>query len=166
MEYDYMFSFLSNSQRILVIAIMILGLMWVLELFFLTKLSGKMKRGFKIWSKPLSNELRESLANPAKTIIEPHRYRGTIFYSFIISENNEVIICSYPRTFIPCVAYVNLKNPKAKLEYRGGISHFFVIVLALVYATYLVIPVFALILTINYWVEIRSIDNFLSKKIT
>ena len=147
---------------------MFLMLMWFIESFLLVKLRGNMKRGFKIWSKPLSNETRERLSllsNPANYVIEPFRSRGTIFYSFIMVENNEAIISPYPRTIFPCVAYVNLFRPQARLEYRGGISHFFVFVLAFAYAFYLVIPIFAIILVIDYWVGIWDIDNYLNKKI-
>jgi hypothetical protein len=164
-----MFSFLSNYQRILVLAIMFLVLMWILESFFLVKLHGNKKRGFKIWSKSLSNDMREYLSNPANNIIVPHWFynnnEGAPVYSFIILENNEVIIRSATVALFPCVAYVNLIKPNAKLEYRGGVSHFFVFLLALAYSFYFVIPFFALILIINYWIVVRAIDNYLNKKI-
>ncbi|MCJ7483825.1 MAG: hypothetical protein MUO31_12780 [Thermodesulfovibrionales bacterium] len=161
-----MFSFLSNYQIILVLAIMFLVLAWMLELFFLVKLSGNTKLGFKIWSKPLSSEAQEYLSNFAENIIEPHQigWQAPV-YSFIKVENNEVIIRPLRLTLIPCIAYVNLIKPNAKLEYRGGVSHFFVFLLAFAYAFYLVIPLFALMLVINYWVGIQVIDNYLNKKI-
>ncbi len=161
-----MFSFLSNYQRVLVLSTMFLLLMWVFESFFLVKLHRNMKRGFKIWSKPLSNETREYLINPANNIIVPHWINwGAPFYSFIILKNNEAIIRPLTRAIFPCVGYVNLKKPNARLEYRGGVSHFFVFLLAFAYSFYFVIPFFALILIINYWIIVRAIDNYLNKKI-
>ncbi len=161
-----MFSLLSNHQRILVLSIMLLVLMWVFESFFLVKLHGNMKRGFKIWSKPLSNEMREYLSNPEKSIIVPHRFNlGVLVYSFIILESNEVIIRPFTRAIFPIVGYVNLLKPNTRLEYRGGVSHFFVFLLAFAYSFYFVIPFFTLILIINYWVLVRVLDNYLNKKV-
>ena len=160
-----MFSFLSNYQRILITATMLLVLMWVVESFFLVKLYGNTKRGFRIWSKPLSNEMRAYLGDPTKNILVPHRISGNIIYSFIIKKRDEVIICPFNRTIFPCVAYVNLIKPNAKLEHRAGVSHFFALFLALAYSFYSFIPFFALILILNYWIEIRIIDNYLNRKI-
>jgi len=160
-----MFSFLSDYQRILVLTIMFFGLMWILESFFLVRLTGNIKRGFKIWSRPLPNEAQEYLSNLTKNIIEPHRIGFQTVYSFIQVESNEVIVRQFHRTLIPFVAYVNLTKPNARLEYRGGVSHYFVFFLAFVNAFYFVIPLFALLLAINYWMEMRAIDNYLNKKI-
>jgi hypothetical protein len=159
---------LSDSQRILVVAIMLTFVLWGVESFFLVKLSGKEKRGVKIWSKSLSNttlDLLKKLDYPSNHVIEPFKSRNSTFYSFIIVRDDEAIISPAPHSFVPCVAYVNFAKAHPNLEYRGGISHFFVFAIAFASAAYFVIPVFALILAINYWAEISSIDNYLKRKL-
>jgi len=156
---------LFNHQRILVLGIMFIALAWYFETFFLVRRFGKFKRGFKIWSRPLSSKAQEYLGNLAKYIIEPHRVNLAMSYSFIKVEDKEAIICPYFRLFFPCIGYVNLTKSNAQLEYRGGVSHFLVFLLAFAYAYYLVIPVFILMLIINYWLGILMVDNYLNKKI-
>ena len=160
---------LSDHQGILVLGIMFLALAWYFETFFLVRRFGKIKRGLKIWSRPLSSKAQEYLGsladNFAKYIIEPHRVNLAMSYSFIIVEDKEAIICPYYRLFFPCIGYVNLAKSNTQLEYRVGVSHFLVFLLAFAYAYYLVIPVFILILIINYWLGIWMVDNYLNKKI-
>ena len=160
-----MFSFLSNYQKILMIAIIFLMLAYALESFFLIKLSGNTKRGFKIWSKPLSSKAQEYLSNLDGNIIEPHQINMQTVRSFIKMEENEAIIRPLDLPPFPCIGYVNLTKPNATLEYRGGVSHFFVFLLAFAYAFYLVIPIFALILVINYWLGTWVVDDYLNKRI-
>ena len=158
---------LSDSQRILIVSVMLTTLLWVIESFFLYKLSGNVKRGFRIWSKTLSDnalELFRKFDEPANYFIEPFMSGGNIYYSFIVVRDNEAIISPAHHLLFPCVAYVNLSKTHPSLEYRVGISHFFVFVIAFTYSAYLIIPFFTLVLIINYWIEIRSIDNFLNKK--
>ena len=161
-----MFPVLSNYQMVLVLSTMFLLLMWVFESFFLIKLYGKIKRGFKIWSKPLSNEAREYLINPANNIIVPHQINwGAPYYSFILLENNEVIVRPFTRAIFPIVGYVNLLEPNARLEYRGGVSHFLVFLLAFAYSYYFFILLYGLIVIINYLVLVRNLDDYLNKKV-
>ena len=159
-----MYPILDNHQRILISAILFLVLLWALERFFLVKLSGNTKRGFKIWSKPLSSKLREYLTNLSENVISPYKFNFQTVYSFIQVESNEAIVYSFHPALFLCVGYVNLIQPNAKLEYRGGVSHFLVFLLAIAYGFYLVIPIFALILVFNYWMEIRIIDRYLNKR--
>ena len=156
---------LSNDQRILVLTIMFLFLAWFFESFFLTRPFGKIRRGFKIWSTPLSYNAQAYLSHLTKYIIETRRVRLATTHSFVIVEDKEAIICPYYRSIFPCVGFVNLAEPNAQLEYRGGVSHFLVFLLAIVFPNYLVIPVFALILIINYWLSIWMVDSYLNKKI-
>jgi hypothetical protein len=157
---------LSDHQRILVIGIMVLALAWYFESFFLIKRSGNMKRGFKFWRKRLSSKAQEYLlSDPPKYLIEPHRVNLQIVYSFIIVADQEAVICPFYRSFFPCIGYVNLAKSNPQLEYRGGISHFLAFLLVLAYAYYLAIPIFALMLIINYWLGIWSVDSYLNKRI-
>lgn len=145
---------------------MFLVIAWYFESFFLIKHSGNIKRGFKIWSRPLSSKAQEYLLNdPPKYLIEPHRVKLQIVYSFIIVADKEAIICPFDRLFFPCVDYVNLAKSNAQLEYRGGVSHFLAFLLVFAYAYYLVIPIFALLLIINYWLGIVLVDNYLNRKV-
>jgi hypothetical protein len=158
----------SDSQSILIVAIMLTFVLMGVESFFLVKLSGKAKRGVKIWSKSLSNatlDLLKKLDYPSNHVIEPFKSRGSTIYSFIIVRDHEAIISPAPHSFFPCVAYVNFAKTHPNLEYRGGISPFFIFAIAFASAPYFVIPVFALILAINYWAEISSIDNYLKGKL-
>jgi len=156
---------LSNDQRILGFTILFLFLAWFFESFFLTRRSGNIRRGFKIWSKPLSGKAQDYLTHLTKHIIETRRVRLATTYSFVIVEDKEAIVCPYYRSVFPCVGFVNLGEPNAQLQYRGGVSHFLVFVLAIVYPYYLIIPVFALVLIINYWLSIWMVDSYLNKKI-
>jgi hypothetical protein len=157
---------LSDPQRILVLGIMLLAVTWFFESFFLVKRSGNIRRGFKLWSKPLSSKAQKYLLNdPPKYLIEPHRVKLQIVYSFIIVADQEAIICPFYRSFFPCIGYVNLAKSNPQLEYRGGVSHFLAFILALAYAYYLAIPIFALIMIINYWLGIWSVDSYFNKRI-
>ena len=158
----------SDLQRILVVAAMLTLILWVIESFFLVELSGKTKRGVKIWSKSLSNstlDLLKKLDYPSNHVIEPFWSRGRIIHSFIIFRNDEAIISPAPHSLFPCVAYVNFTKAHPNLEYRIGISHFFVFVIAFASTTYIIIPFFALTLAISYWIEISRIDNYLKRKL-
>jgi hypothetical protein len=158
----------SDLQRILAVAAMLTLTLWVIESFFLVELSGKTRRGIKIWSKSLSNstlDLLKKLDYPSNHIIEPFRSRGRIIYSFIIFRDDEAIISPAPHSFFPCVAYVNFSKAHPNLEYRVGVSHFLVFVIAIAATTYVIVPFFALILTISYWIEISRINNYLKRKL-
>jgi len=113
----------------------------------------------------LSSKAQDYLSHLTKYIIETRRVRLATTYSFVIVEDKEAIICPYYRSIFPCVGFVNLAEPNAQLEYRGGVSHFLVFLLAIVYRYYLVIPVFALLLIVDYWLAIWMVDAYLNKKI-
>jgi hypothetical protein len=105
-----------------IIIIIGLGLWGFYEMSRFTRPDGKLKRGVKIWSKPLSWEAGQLL----ETLPRLTRYNR----SFILIEGREALIAT-ERPFwqtgrrgrrIPLIGYVNLNEPENRLEFRMPLS--------------------------------------------
>ncbi len=103
---------------VFIITIIGLGFWSLYELTRFTRPDGKVKRGIKVWSEPISWETCRFL----ETLPPITRYeRG-----FILIEGREVLIAE-ERSFwqfgrrrrqLPYVAYVNLSEPENRIEFR------------------------------------------------
>lgn len=133
----------------------------VLESWFLVIPSGRKKRGFKIWSRPLSKREYEFLNSKPLYFVKRYWRRG-IVYSFIRADDSEAIISPafQGRILFPYVGYVDLSEPIPRLQYRTCLTlHFIPILLAFTHVSFLIgLPVIA----INFFVATKGIDRFLS----
>lgn len=137
------------------------------DLIFLMRYEGKIKRGIKVWSKPLSDDLRKYLLSLPSDIIET---RKTLFFvtktGFIRVENQEALIyCRRPHwgTSWPYVGYVNLSEPDNVLEFRSSLPmHLFLLPFIL---SIVGIPFVLILMIFNYYMESTAIENFLKRKI-
>jgi hypothetical protein len=117
-----------NSSDLLVNAIpllLLLGFIWyAVDTYLLIRHGGKLKRGFKVWSRPLTNDEQKFLASLKQDIVkieERGKWIKRKSVSFIAISNGEALIrYSNPSqsTSWPMVAYVDLMTPAPELEYR------------------------------------------------
>jgi len=146
----------------------VLSFFWgFVDLIFLVRYEGKLKRGIKIWSKPLSDELRKYLSTLSQDVIETRK----IWFSdrkvgFIRVENQEVLI-HYRRpkwgTSWPYVGYVDLSEPESILEFRSSLPmHLFLLPFIL---SGVGIPFVLLVMVFNYYMESTAIESFLRQKV-
>jgi hypothetical protein len=145
----------------------IISFFWgFVDLIILMCYKGKIKRGIKVWSKPLSDDFRNYLLALQNDIVET---RKTWFHEskirFIRIENREVIIYSrrpHWGTSWPYIGYVDLSEPEAVLQFRSSLPmHLFLLPFIL---TGIATPFVLLLLVFNYYMESTAIENFLKKK--
>ena len=160
-------TFLSNLREFLPYIILSLFVIGGIESYNLIRAEGKIKRGYRLWSKPLPDGALEYLSGLSREIVEPPIKIGfSKISSFIRVENGEAVI-SYRkpgwRTSWPYVGYVDLTALEPKLEYRIALT-LHILVLAL---TYIIpfIPFFVLMMGINFYVETRAIEAYVKGKI-
>lgn len=138
-----------------------------LEVMFLIRYEGKIKRGFKVWSKPLSEDFRKYLLSLSADIVET---RNNLFVKqkagFIRVRNGEILIRyrrPYWGTSWPYVGYVNLSDVEPVLEFRSSVlTHLF---LAPFILTIVFIPFMGGMMLFNYYMESTAVENFLKRKI-
>lgn len=131
---------------------------------------GKIKRGFVISSKPLSNEVRYFLENLSREISE-YRYKEELFgndiLGFIIKRDNEVLIYTkdtygFSRRSGPFAGYVNLSLSDPVLEFRSSLPlHLFLVCLAF---SIFLLPFIVGIWFVNFSMEKQAIEKFLHSK--
>lgn len=139
----------------------------MVEAVFFIRLKGSLKRGFKVWSKPLPERFHKYLLSLDTDVIESKRF----FFApgnegFIRVQGPEVLI-RYNRPFWgtswPCVGFVNLSSPEPVLEFRSVyIMHLFLLPFIL---SIVLIPFVAGMMLFNYYLEITGIENFLKRKV-
>ena len=160
--------------------IFILFSLGAIENFFLTSLTGKPKRGIKIWGKPLQLDMLNYLRNLSSDVIEFRRVgMGKTVYSFIKVESKEVIIYSrdsFVLTPWPYVGYVDLSEMKPHLQYRTGLLWHLSIFLMpfFIGSVFLSLPFFisgllsifggCLIVIANFWIMTQGINRYLEDK--
>jgi hypothetical protein len=146
----------------------VLSFFWgFFDLYFLMRYEGKIKRGIKVWSKPLSDDFRKYLLALSSDVIETKK---TWFFErktgFIRIENHEVVIYyrrPHWRTSWPYVGYVNLSEPDSVLEFRSSLPmHLFLLPFIV---SIVGIPFVLLLMIFNYFMESTAIENFLKQKI-
>lgn len=160
-------SFLSNLREFLPYVVASLFVIGGIESYYLIRVEGKIKRGYRLWSKPLPDGAFQYLTGLSNDIVEPPTKTGfSKVYSFIRVEDREAII-SYRkpnwRTSWPYVGYVDLTAPEPKLEYRIALAlHILVLLL-----TYIIpfIPFLVLMMGINFYVETKSIEAYIKGKV-
>lgn len=145
----------------------IISFFWgFVDLILLMRYKGKIKRGIKVWSKPLSDDFRNYFLSLQNDIVET---RKTWFHEskirFIRIENREVIIYSrrpHWGTSWPYIGYVDLSGPEPVLQFRSSLPmHLCLLPFVVIGAG---IPFVLVLLIFNYYMESTAIENFLKKK--
>lgn len=133
-------------------------------------MQGKINRGFRVSSKPLSRELRHYLDVLSGDIID---YKETSFgkdmAGFIRKQEREVLVhvkrwygFRWRRAW-PFIGYINLSLPNPVLEIRSSLPfHLFLISLSL---SIILIPFIVGIYAFSYSVETQSIEKYLQSKV-
>jgi hypothetical protein len=105
--------------------LLLLGFIWyAVDTYLLIRYGGKLKRGFKIWSWPLTSDEQKFLTSLKQDIVkieERGKWIKRKSVSFIAISNGEALIrYSNPSqsTSWPMVTYVDLMAPAPELEYR------------------------------------------------
>jgi hypothetical protein len=143
-------------------------LIWgVFDVFRLIKPEGKIKRGFKIRTKPLSLDAKQYLMSISEDIIDRQKsFFGENISGFIRVRNNEVIICSRDAksgSSFPHIGYINLNLPEPVIEIRSSLpTHLFLIPFVL---TIILIPFVLLVAGLSHYGESASFDEFLNRKV-
>jgi hypothetical protein len=138
----------------------------VFDTYSLLKRTGKIKRGVKVWSEPLSESMRTFLESLTEDIIEERQFlfRKKVV-GFIKVENGEVLI-QYRRkswsTSWPYVGYVNLRKANPVIEYRASLPmHLF---LTPFIVSIVAIPFVGVLMVVNYLLERGAILSFIRKR--
>ena len=161
---DFLWSKLLISALWFTIPCLILG---VVQMMLLVRKGGtRLKRGFKIYSRPLKVEEREFLQSLEEDIFtEEEVFYGTLDYGFIRQNNQGILIWANSfdwRSSWPSVGYVDLIQPNLELQYRVPL----LIYLAL---WPLVISGIGLILLplmyLNFRKQMTTIDDYLQQQI-
>jgi len=156
-----------NWLLIISLFVAILSFVWgFFDLYYLMRYEGKIKRGIKVWSKPLSDDLRNYLLTLSSDVIETKK---TLFFEtktgFIRIENREALIY-YRRphwgTSWPYVGYVDLSEPDSVLEFRSSLPMHLILLPFIV--SIVAIPFVLIFMIFNYFMESTAIINFLKMK--
>lgn len=156
-----------NGLLVISFPVAVVSFFWgFFDLYFFIRYEGKIKRGIKVWSKPLSDNLRNYLLTLSSDVIETKK---ALFFErktgFIRVENDEALIY-YRRphwsTSWPYVGYVNLSEPDCVLEFRSSLPmHLFLLPFIV---SIVAIPFVLILMIFNYYMESTAIINFLKMK--
>jgi len=161
----FLIYFLPIALGVLVIGFsLVLGVWGVIDMNNLRNMDGDIKRGFKIWSQPLTMEQLRYLKQLSGNVIEElHTTRQP---SFIQKNNDQILIFANNQTLrntIPYLGYVNLSSPNPDLEFRSSLPiHLLLIVFAL---SVFLFPFVVIMFIIFFSTQKQSIEDFLQKKI-
>ncbi len=162
--------FLLTSQVGLFVLSIILSVFFAIwasfEISSLTRHEGKIKRGIKIWQKPLKEKHKNYLLSVSTDVVEIKKVLSfDVKVGFIRVKKNEAII-RYRRFVLGklwlYIGYVNFSNPESVLEFRSSLPMF--LMLSPFIVSIVLIPVAVLLVIINYRAETKAIENFLDKK--
>jgi hypothetical protein len=143
-------------------------LIWgIIDIRMLVKPDGKIKRGFKIRTKPLSPDAQQYFMSISEDVIERQRtFLGERISGFIRVKDNEVVVFyrdARLRSSWPQIGYVNLNSSERVMEIRSSLPmYLFLIPFAL---TVIMIPFVLILVGIVYYRESASLTGFLNRKI-
>jgi len=123
------------------------------------------KRGYKIWSQPLTVEQHDYLKQLSGDGVE--ELYTTRHPTFIRKHNDQILISAKNHMIstraLPYLGYVNLSSSNPILEFRSSLPmHLLLIVVAL---SGFLLPFVMIAFLANFSREKESIENFLRKKI-
>ncbi len=120
-----------NFFFIFVVVIIILSLWSAFERHQFTRLEGKLKRGFRVWTAPLHWEARQFLDTLPATIENDQSYIRVQGREFLIAEKRSAWKNYGRRSRGLYVAYVNLSLPESRIEFRTPWSDLAAIIIPL-----------------------------------
>jgi hypothetical protein len=129
------------------------------DMILLMRFGGKIKRGIKVWSKPLSREAQQYLCSITADVIEKRKtWISDTRIGFIRVDNKEVLI-QYRRphwsTSWPYIGYVDLTEPDPILQFRSSLpTHLFLLPFVL---SIFAIPFVLAFMLFNYYMESTAI---------
>jgi hypothetical protein len=153
------FDLLRDNYLGLLLVVFVWG---VIDIVQITNYKGEIKRGIRIWSKPLSNEVRQYLSQLTTDYIDENFL--SIHQSFIRVKDHEILVCYKSwilSTPFQYVGYVNLALPNSRLEFRSSLPlHLFLALLSLYVWT---IPFVVVVLVISFVSGIAGLQRILNK---
>lgn len=150
--------------------LMILTLWGMIDTVFIIRLQGKMKRGIRLFERPLPETTKQFLqALPTDVIVKRKMMIGEATVGFIRVQGNERLMQTRKprwRTSWPYLVYVDLNELTPVLEYRASLP------VSLIFIPWFLItisaPVFWLFLAGliygNYYMETKAIREFLQRQ--
>jgi len=152
-------------------ALLMVSTIWgMVDTFLLLRFQGKMKRGVRLFQKPLPQPTEQFLRLlPNDVFIKRKMFIGEATVGFIRVDRDERLIQTRKprwRTSWPYVAYVDLSQPVPMLEYRASLP----MNLAFVFWFLITIPVpflwlfFGGLIYWNYHMETKAITEFLQQQ--
>lgn len=129
---------------------------FMVEAFLLTFYQGPLKRGVPVWKEFLSPDRVAFLRSL------PSEYQNS--RGFIKSNGEEILVRAqdpFWRTVFPYIAYIDLRSPNPKIEYRTSLSGLLIFVPFI--ASTLLAPFAVFMLVFNGLMERRAINNFIQR---
>jgi len=162
--------------KYLIYSLLFFGVLGWIENYYLVRLDGRIKRGFKVWSKPIPEHLSKYLYSLHQNVVEYRKVGfSRVLSAFIRVENNEAIIQfrkPHWTSGLAYIGYIDLNAVNPQLEYRGSIFGYIPILIVSVLAilaaspAVFVILFFGIMLYINFSIETKAIDGFIREKLS
>jgi hypothetical protein len=128
-----------------------------LDLVSLTRWSGKIKRGIRVWEEPIPDLTYNFLRSLREDIKD-----GT---SFIRVGQEGAVVFAFPRRFatsIPYVGYVDFTKDVPKIQYRSTLPPLLSLIPFII--SLVLLPFVAVVLIANHLVLRRAILSFIDKQ--
>lgn len=154
----------------LFVFMMILTIWGMIDTVFIIRLSGKMKRGVRLFTKPLPEPTKQFLQSLATDVVVKRKMLiGEATVGFIRVQGNERLIQSRKprwRTSWPYLVYVDLNELTPVLEYRASLP------VSLIFIPWFLITIpapflwifFAGLIYMNCYMETKAIEEFLQQQ--
>lgn len=154
----------------LFVLMMILTIWGMVDTVFIIRLQGKMKRGIRLFERPLPETTKQFLhALPTDIVVKRKMMIGEATVGFIRVQGNERLMqIRKPRwrTSWPYVVYVDLNELTPVLEYRASLP------VSLIFIPWFLITIpvpflwlfFAGLIYMNYYMETKAMVEFLQQQ--
>jgi len=171
MQYKSVSPFLENVLIILILSLCIV--VWV-DRWYLLRYEGNIKRGLKIWSKPLPLNNLTYLNALEEDVVELYFDDAPQKKAAFIRKSNQEVVINYRTLYTTSnlwayVGYVDLRSRHPRLEFRNSFfvslcSAIILFIMIFGYAPLWVIGISLIFLTMNSWYEAKMIVYFLDRE--
>lgn len=142
----------------------------IVDMNYLIRPAGKIKRGVRIWSEPLPPEICDYLRKLAGSMeAGPKASSQARGISFIRVEEEKVLVrCQRPkwRTSWPYVGYIDLTKEEPVVEYRASLPTL-LLLLPFIVGIFMYPPLLLLFIAMNgfnYYMERNAIMDYLNRR--